>query len=590
MLRCACGGISTIAADGKLLVLLAGHLALIGVPGIAGALFALRRGVKPVPVLVAIALLASGLVGFLGFWTTYASVTLGETFSFFVFFASILLAAWLIRKENLDRAILARLAEPLGLWILGSAFLVFFGFLHGGSDSPITMSLTRFSHPLASDADIPRFFIEWFATNGHHGTPPIYPGEWMFSDRPPLQVGYGLYQHPFHSDASGLDYQVMGVVLQQLWIVGLWALLDAVGLNRRLRGLTMIAVLVSGLAIVNGFFVWPKLLPAAFLLAAAALVLTPLWEEIRRSYWGAGLVVALCGLAMMGHGSSVFGILALAIVAAWRGFPSWRWIGVAVLVGIVVMAPWSAYQKWGDPPGDRLTKWTLAADIGIDEMSTGEAVRKAYAEAGLSGTITNKKLNFEWMLGTYGGWKTGRESFEGNLETVFLGLRVMSFFYLLPSFTLLLLAPIAMLFFYRRRNRAGPEWSFALTSFAALVIGAILWGLIVFGTLDDVTVLHIFSYALPMIAMAGAIAGLYSVLPRFAVWWVSLYAVLSLILYVPSFEPLEGTSYSPLAAVLAALALATYALVALGSEKLTKLWPSALRPDEKPADPGQATA
>jgi hypothetical protein len=341
---------------------------------------------------------------------------------------------------------------------------------------------------------------------------------------------------------------------------------------------------------VNGFFVWPKLLPAAFLLAAAALVLTPLWREIRRSYWGAGLVVALCGMSMMGHGSSVFAILALAIVAAFRGFPAWRWISVAVLVGIVVMAPWSAYQKWGDPPGDRLTKWTLAADAGIDDKSTGEAVRKAYAEAGLSGTITNKEENFKWMLGLTGGWKTGREAFESNLETVFLGLRVMTFFYLLPSFTMLLLAPLAMLLFYRRRNRAGPEWSFALTSFATLVIGAVLWGLIVFGTPIDITLLHIFSYALPIIAMAGAIAGLYSVLPRFALWWVGLYAVLSLVLYVPSFDPLCGTSYSPLAGVLAALGLIGYALIALGSDKLAKLRPASSRPDKKGTEPRQAAA
>jgi hypothetical protein len=554
------------------------------------ALFAMRRGITRVPVLVIIGLLGIGLVGFLGFWFTYAGVTIGETFSFFVFFGSLLLGGWVIWKGDLDRTILTRLAEPLALWILGSAFLVFLGFLHGGTNLPLSMATTRFSHPLPSDPEIPKYFIDWFAVHGHSGTVPIFPGEWMFSDRPPLQVGFGLYQHPFHTDLNGLDYEVMGVVLQQLWIVGLWALLDAVGINRRLRGLTMIAVLVSGLAIVNGFFVWPKLLPAAFLLAAAALILTPLWEEVRRSYWGAALVVALCGMAMMGHGSSVFGIIPLAIVAAWRGLPSWRWLGVAVLVGIVVMAPWSAYQKWGDPPGDRLTKWTLAGDPGGDELTTGQAIRKAYSEAGFNGTVDNKWENFKEMLGIGQGWETVKAAFQGNLENGFRDLRIVNFFYLLPSFTLLLLGPIAMLLFARRRDRAGPEWGFALRTFVVLVIGAVLWGLIVFGTPIDITVLHIFSYALPMMAMAGAIAGLYAVLPRFAIWWVSLYAVLSLILYVPSFDPLEGTSYSPLAAVLAALALATYALVALGSEKLTKLWPSALRPDEKPADPGQATA
>jgi hypothetical protein len=546
-------------------VLLAGHLVLIGVPGVAATLLAMRRGVTRAPLLVAIGLLATGLVGFLGFWFTYAGVTIGETFSFFVFIGSLLLGGWVIWKGGLDRRLLARLAEPLGLWILGSAFLVFLGFLHGGTDLPLGMATTRFSHPLPSDPEIPKYFIDWFAVHGHGGTVPIFPGEWMFSDRPPLQVGFGLYQHPFHTDLNGLDYEVMGVVLQQLWIVGLWALLDAAGLNRRLRGLTMIAVLVSGLAIVNGFFVWPKLLPAAFLLAAAALILTPLWEEVRRSYWGAALVVALCGMAMMGHGSSVFGIIPLAIVAAWRGLPSWRWLGVAVLVGIVVMAPWSAYQKWGDPPGDRLTKWTLAGDPGGDDLTTGQAIRKAYSEAGFNGTVDNKWENFKEMLGVGQGWETVKAAFQGNLENGFRDLRIVNFFYLLPSFTLLLLGPIAMLFFARRRDRAGPEWRFALRTFVVLVIGAVLWGLVVFGTPIDITVLHIFSYALPMMAMAGAIAGLYAVLPRFAIWWVSLYSVLSLILYVPSFDPLEGTSYSPLAAVLAALALATYALVALGA-------------------------
>lgn len=576
MSRCSWRGNLTIA-DGKLLVLLAGHLVLTGVPGVAAALFAMRRGVTRTPILVAIALLGSGLVGFLGFWTFYASPTVGETFSFFAFFGSLLLGGWSAWKAGLDRRILAKLAEPLALWILGSAFIVFLGFLHGGTDEPLTMALTRFSHPLPSDAEIPQFFINWFAAHGHSGTVPIFPGEWMFSDRPPLQVGYGLYQHPFHSDLTGLDYEVMGIVLQQLWIVGLWALLDAVGLNRRLRGLIMVAVLVSGLAIVNGFFVWPKLLPAAFLLAAAAMVLTPLWDEVRRSFWAAALVAALCGLAMMGHGSSIFAIIPLAIVAAWRGLPNWRWIGVALLAGIVVMAPWSAYQKWGDPPGDRLTKWTLAADPGGDELTTGEAIKKAYSEAGVSGTLENKWGNFHEMLGISAVPETVEAAFKGTVGEAVRDLRILIFFYLLPSFTLLLLGPIAMLLFYRRRDRAGPEWWFALRSFAVLVIGAIAWGLIVFGTPIDLTLLHIFSYAVPIIAMAGAIAGLYSVLPRFAIWWVSIYAALSLLLYIPSLDPLPGTAYSPLAAVLAALAIAAYVLVAFGAawRPLSALrWPS----------------
>ena len=95
-------------------------------------------------------------------------------------------------------------------------------------------------------------------------------------------------QHPFGWDASQLDYQVLGVVLQQLWIVGLWALLVAARVGRVTRALAMVAVLVSDLAIVNGFFVWPKLLPAAMLLAAAALVMTPLWTRAAPQPLGGG--------------------------------------------------------------------------------------------------------------------------------------------------------------------------------------------------------------------------------------------------------------------------------------------------------------
>jgi hypothetical protein len=569
--ECAGPG-ETIIADGKLLVLLAGHLVLTGLPGIAFVLLAMRRGVRQVPVLLAIGLLGSGVVGLLGFWTTYAGTQVGETFAFFAFFGSVVLAIWSAWKAGLDRGILARLAEPLGLWILGSAFLLFLGFLHGGiSPVPFGVGSTRFSHPLPTDAELPKFFVDWFAVHGHHGTPPIFPGGWSFSDRPPLQVGYALSQRPFHTDLTGLDYEVLGVVLQQLWIIGLWAVLDAVGCNRRTRGLAMIAALVSGLAIVNGFFVWPKLLPAAFLLAVAALVLSPLWDELRKSLPAAALIAALCGLAMMGHGASIFGIVPLVIVAAWRGLPSWRWIGVAVLAGIVVMAPWSAYQKWGDPPGNRLTKWTLSGDIEIDSMSTGEATRKAYAEAGFDGTLENKWGNFKVMIGYEAAKNTIEGAFNGNLETAVLDFRELNFYNLLPSFGLLLLAPFAMLAGYRRRDRAGPEFAFAVRTFVVLAIGAIVWGLVVFGTLVDDTILHIFSYALPLLAMAGAVAGLRSVFPRFATAWVGLFAVLSLALYVPALSPFPGTSYSPLAALVAAVALVGFVLVALAPLPMPRL-------------------
>jgi hypothetical protein len=547
---------------GELLLLLAGHLVLTGLPFAAAALLAARRGVVSIPVLLAIGLAASGTTGLLGFWTYYADPVIGETFSYLLFLGSALLIAWSLLGGEVERDLLRQLAMPLALWGLGSAFLVFLGFVHGGTETPLVTAATRFSHPLPSDNQIPLFYTEWFFGYGHKGSPPIFPGEWHFSDRPPLQVGYGLAQHPFGWDAKGLSYQVMGVVLQQLWIVGLWALMLAAGLSRLTRALTMIVVLVSSLAIVNGFFIWPKLLPAAMLLGAAALVMTPLWSRLRTSLWAAALVAALCGVAMLGHGSSIFGVIPLAMVAAYRGLPSWRWLGVAALVGIAFMGSWSAFQKYEDPPGNRLAKWTLAGAVEIDDRGTLEAVVDAYREEGVGGALHNKGQNFA----TISGGTMAPRAIEAALDTGELGaiaraLRTVFFYYLLPSMGLLLLAPFAMAL--RRRNRGSPEFSFALTCFVVAFLGTIIWALLVFGNTNDRTVLHISSYLVPILGMAGAVAGLRAVFPRFALWYVGAASALSLALYAPVLDQLPGTEYSLTAAAIAALALAAFAALAL---------------------------
>jgi hypothetical protein len=554
-------------AGGHLLWLLVEHFVLTALPVVAAVLLAARLGVRNVPLLLAIGLAASGSVAMLTFWAYYADPLLGESLSYFLLFAPVALSAWILYERKLGAPLLRQLATPLALWFLGTAFVLFLGFLHGGTDNPLGTAATRTLGQLPSDNVIPAYFAEWFFAHGHEGTVPPF-GEWLSSDRPPLQIGYVLAQRPFGWDSTALHYQVIGTVLQQLWIVALWALLLAARLGRTTRGLAIVTVLVSDLVFVNGFFIWPKLLPAAMLLAAAALVLTPLWSQLRRNLWAAALLAALCGAAMMGHGSSVFGIVPLALVAAYRGLPSWRWLGVGVLVGLLFMAPWSAYQKYVDPPGNRLVKYMLAGVPEFeDDRGVLEATVDSYREAGFGGALHNKGQNFVTMVGggpmveaLERGWNAAKDS---NWETALMEVRVVLFFDLLPSLGLLLLGPIAMALAWRRGRRRPEEWSFALTCFAVFAVGAVAWGLLMFGNLAARTVIHAGTFLLPILGFCGAVAGLRAVFPRFAVYWVALSAALMLAIYAPSFNPLPGTSYSALAILVAIASLAGFTMLAL---------------------------
>jgi hypothetical protein len=558
-----------LKANGEILWMLAVHLALTGAPGIAAALAAMRAGARDVPILLGIALAASGLGAFLAFWAYFIDPTVGQVWNYVLLLGSIQIAILSVLGGDLDRDLLRRLRAPLLLWALGSVFIIYLGFIHGGNDNAIGMASSRYAGGLPSDADIPRFFSEWFAAEGSAGTPPIYPPDWLMSDRPPLQIGYVLSQEAITvADTDILHYEVLCAVVQQLWVVGLWAVLCAARVRPLTRGLAMLAALVSDIAIVNGFFVWPKLIAAAFLLAALALVISPLWDTIRRDLRGAALLAALLGLAMLAHGASVYGMIPILIIGAYRGLPGWRWIGVAAAVGIVLMGSWSAYQKYDDPPGNRLVKWHLGGQIEVDDRGSLEAIADGYSEAGLDGTLENKWNNVEDITGLARFEEDVEPTVEalgdGRLEDALVSARLYRFFELLPVIGLLLIGPAAMAL-RRRRRESEEDWSFALTAFAFLGIGCVFWVLLQFGTPGhSSTIIHAGTLAIPLVAIVACVVAMASVSTRGAIALVAVNALLVLLLYVPSLTPLPGTEYSPIAAVLAALGLAGYALVALG--------------------------
>jgi hypothetical protein len=544
---------------------------LTGLPAAAAAMLAVQYGVRSVSLSIGVALATSGMTALGSFWAYYASPTAGKAFAWLTLLGSIEVIAWSAWRGSLARSVLRDLRTPLLLWLLGSTFIVFLGFLHGGADQAISMSATRFSGQLPSDNDIPRFFAEWFAAHGHHGTPPIYPPNWLMSDRPPLQVGYVLAQRPFSPDLGALHYQVLCVAIQQLWIPAMWAVLWAARLRPSTRSLAMFAAMVSDVAIVHGFFVWPKLLAASFLLAATALVFAPEWARWRRDPRIGFLLGCLLALALLAHGSSVFGVVPLAAIAVFRGLPSWRWIGVAALAGAVLLGSWAAYQHYADPPGSRLVKLQLAGDTSVDSRGTLEAIEDGYREAGWSGTLENKLDNFGEMAGVLPidtgadpslrvipeatELSDGIAAFAaGRLGEGVRGLRDPRFFSLLPFLGVFLIAPFAMILARGRRDSEA-DWRFAVLCLGFAGIGSLLWGLALFGTIGARTTLHVGSLAVPLLALSGCVAGLCATLPRLATVLVAVNSLAVLAIYIPSLTPPPGTGYSPIAALIAALSL-----------------------------------
>lgn len=536
----------------------------------------MRLGVRSVPLILCLALAASGVAAIATFWIYFAPPAVGPTGAYLVLFGSLGLIAWAAPAAARERQLTRRLAVPLGLWVAATLFVASFGFLYGDPGEPLISSGLRFAtdpSPFASDSAIPLFNSQWLF-EGHPGSPPVFPGEWQFADRPPLQAGYVLFNRVFETGMPALRYEMLGIALQQLWIVALWALLAAARVARRTSVLVVLAALVGDVVLVNGFYVWPKLMGAAFLLAALALLVSPGEPLVRTRPWSLALVGVLGGLALLCHGSSAFGLIPLAAVALWRGLPDWRWAVAGAAALLLVFGPWLGYQRYGDPPGNRLAKWSLAGSPAVDERGTLEAIADAYEQAGFARVVDNKYRNFLTMIGgnpasgpsgdgpfPYGavpeeiGDAVGALG-DGDYEEAISKVREIRQWHevwllgLLPLFL-----PLILYGRLRGAWRDGPEWQLARFCLFFCGIGLVVWGLLMFGNVAGRALPGSGSFAVPLLGIVGIVAGLRATYPRLAAWLVGANVVTTLLLYAPMLPEDPGYGLSIPALLVAAASL-----------------------------------
>ena len=321
---------------------LALHLVLTGLPGVAVVLFAMRRGVRRAPVLLALGLIGSGagraarLLDLLRGWSV------GESLCLLCLLWLPPLAVSALARRSGSSTILVRLAgrSALGVRLRLPALPWLSSRRH---PHPLAMAKTRFSHRCPTDAEMHNLFMTGSPSTGMMVPSRSFPGNGCQATARRCRSATCCLRRPFHGDLTGSITRCSASSLQQLWDSRTLGAARRRRVRRRPASLTMVAILVSGLAIVNGFFVWPKLLSAAFLLAAAALGADAALGGGAKKVLGGCPCGRALGLALMGHGASVFGVIPPrdcrclarpAELALDRGRRSHRDVFVGALVGV----------------------------------------------------------------------------------------------------------------------------------------------------------------------------------------------------------------------------------------------------------------
>jgi hypothetical protein len=413
---------------------------------------------------------------------------------------------------------------------------------------------------------------------------PLYAG-WSASDRPPLQSGIYLAMLPVGNDAHGIHYAVISSLLQSLWILGVWALLAAARTDRAQASVALAAIVFSGFVIVNSFFVWPKLLSAAFLLPIVAATMT-----VGRSAMLASPVISVIlgldlGGALLAHAGAALGFLAIVLALLIRRLlPRLRMIAAIICWALILVGPWIYYQKFVNPPGDRLLRLSIA---GIDYTDTRKPLIDAtidnYRNVGGWVSLENKVDNL--MEPFEGIDVTMRESFKlvrsylgvGDHEdrgAAVLRLRTEQFFHLVPALGLLALGPIllgasSLLARIRGRPRVANGQAVLRSSLLVLLgVNLVTWAAVMFG--PSGTVLHQGTYLTPILGFIVCVSAWWCLSPRVTLAVVAVQSVITLLLYKnfppsgpqPFFVP--HVSLSALATAAIGLAATVAVLVRLG--------------------------
>jgi hypothetical protein len=371
----------------------------------------------------------------------------------------------------------AGVAAMAGLWAWFAsplAGLAFTGlaFLQGGIGSvhPGEAIETRFW--AKSDNLLPLTFASHLAA--HLPLSGYMQGQWLFSDRPPLETGFALLQWPLWGGHQQLGYQLLSTGLQVSWLPALWTVLRVRGLGAGRVSAVVLMTATTGAVFFNTIYVWPKMLAGSLALAALAILISR-DDDDRRA--GAGiLAVVLVTLSMLAHGGTAFALLALApFVYRERRRITARAVAACAVAAAALYLPWTLFQHFVDPPGNRLIKWQLAGVIPVTREGVLSTIVHQYLSLSPAQLLVNKWDNVAALAAVPGIWRT--QTSDPAWTSGFLGFaRIAQLYDVLPAAGLLLLGLLALLLPSGRRVLAAAAPLAVFTALAAVVVAILEWG------------------------------------------------------------------------------------------------------------------
>ena len=273
-----------------------------------------------------------------------------------------------------------------------------------GTTDPLNTVVSRWVKWLPMDNQLP-FFGALALSSGvvPVGTSDPHMGDWLYSDRPPLQTALFMLTPGFLLPTpDAWAYNVAAISFQMLAVFGVWLLTMSLSKSRKVARVAAITSFFTPITIENGTFVWPKLLAASFTLCLAALLFGDRQDDAATTTQRGAVIGALTALAMLSHAGSAFALIGIGLAALFTGrLTLGRESFIGLLTASIVYLPWVYYQNIVNPPGDRLLKWYLADVTVIDPRSLRQTLVDAYGNVTVDQAISARIFNFNQIFRHY---------------------------------------------------------------------------------------------------------------------------------------------------------------------------------------------